>query len=320
VLVAVLAVAGVAAGVRALARSDSPDTRADVVTARVSSARVPSVPPPAAPDGPDGPTGATSATSPPTLGSSASTTPAPPLPAAVVRARAAVADMVSDHPAGSISLAVTDLTSGARYVAGARGGMRLASAAKLEILETLLLQAGGRLSDSASDCAVPMIEQSDNDAADACFAALGGTAAYRAAGGRLGLSGSTTYGQGYYWGLDTSSAADQVRLLRNLAVTPSPLSAAARRQGLALLRSVESGQRWGVPVVADAGSPVAVKDGWLGVDADGGRWAVNSDAIVRYHGHLLAMSVLTQHDSDEEDGIELVQQLAGLAATAVLGS
>jgi hypothetical protein len=120
-----------------------------------------------------------------------------------------------------------------------------------------------------------------------------------------------------YWGLTTTSADDQVALVRNLAGAGSPLSAVARSYALDLLRDVETDQTWGAPVAADPGSAVAVKNGWLDVDDDAGRWAVNSDALITVGGDLVAISVLTQHNEDEQAGITLVESLSQIAAKAL---
>jgi hypothetical protein len=68
---------------------------------------------------------------------------------------------------------------------------------------------------------------------------------------------------------------------------------------------------------ANPGTTVAVKNGWLDVDDDAGRWAVNSDALITVNGDLIAISVLTQHNDDEQSGITLVESLAKIAANAV---
>jgi hypothetical protein len=88
-----------------------------------------------------------------------------------------------------------------------------------------------------------------------------------------------------YWGLTTTGADDQLVLLSN-------------------------------PAAADPGTAVGVKHGWLGVDDDG-LWAVNSDALITVDGDLIANSVLTQHNSDEQSGVTLVESLAKIAADAV---
>jgi hypothetical protein len=119
-----------------------------------------------------------------------------------------------------------------------------------------------------------------------------------------------------YWCLTTTSAHDYVVLLRNLTGAEPPLSEAARSYALGLLRDVETDQTWGAPAAADPGTTVAVKNGWLGVD-DGGRWAVSSDGLITVDGDLIAISVLTQHNDDEQSGTTLVESLAKIAADAV---
>ena len=68
------------------------------------------------------------------------------------------------------------------------------------------------------------------------------------------------------------------------------------------MRNVESDQRWGVGVTADAGTDFANKNGWLGVDDDNGLWLVNSTGVVTINGQQVLMVVLTQHDSDFQSG------------------
>ena len=77
-----------------------------------------------------------------------------------------------------------------------------------------------------------------------------------------------------YWGLSTTTAADQVQLLRTLAYPNSVLTPASRAYELNLMEQVEPGQAWGVSAGVAAGSTVALKNGWLPLDAGG--WQVNS--------------------------------------------
>jgi beta-lactamase class A len=201
--------------------------------------------------------------------------------------------------------------------------MYTASVAKVQLLETLLLQhqqAGTSLSDEEEETAESMIEQSDNDAADSIFRDVGGRSAVVADEAKLGISRKTTVpGSGELWGLTKTNATDQLRLLKNLVTPTSPLSAASRRLALGLMRNVEADQRWGTPAAADAGTDYAVKNGWLSLtNEDDGRWAVNSLGVLTVHGHQLLIAVLTQHNESEADGIALVQSLARAAAAAAL--
>ena len=221
---------------------------------------------------------------------------------------------------GAISVAAINLSTGASFQWGATGGMDTGSIVKLYILETLLLQKqnSGGLSESEQATATTMIENSDNDAAETLFEDIGGRDALIAANSTLGLT-NTTPGPSDYWGLTQTSAADYVTLLSHLtATTGSPLTAASKAYVLGLMRNVESDQRWGVGVTADAGTDFANKNGWLGVDSDDGLWLVNSTGVVTIDGQTVLMAVLTQHNSDFDSGVDLVESLAKALAPLVV--
>jgi beta-lactamase class A len=244
-------------------------------------------------------------------------------PATETSQRKALARLVDSYSAGSVSVAALDTTTGTTVQAGAASGMYTASVAKVQLLETLLLehqQAGTSLSDEEEETAESMIEHSDNEAADSIFWDVGGRASVVAAEAKLGISSTTTVpGSGELWGLTRTSAADQLTLLTNLTSPTSPLDAASRSYALDLMRDVEADQRWGTPAAADSGTDFAVKNGWLSLtDEDGGRWAVNSLGVLTVKGHTMLIAVLTQHNESESDGIALVQSLAEAAAAAVL--
>jgi hypothetical protein len=252
-------------------------------------------------------------------GTGVASSPATVVSVAQAKARASVAAVIAAAPAGGVSVAVRDMTTGRQYGAGAVRGMVEASVAKVQILETMLLQYSGPLSGAVADSAEDMIEHSSNDAADDCFADLGGRDDFLAAEPKLGLSlMNTVPGPGYLWGLTTTSAAEQVTLLADLVDPASPLTAPARQYGLALMRQVEADQRWGVPEVADPRTVAANKNGWLAIDADDDRWAVNSNGIVSVHGHELLVSVLTQHNLDFATGTRRVSTLLPPLVASVL--
>ncbi|MDQ1741816.1 MAG: hypothetical protein QOE23_155 [Pseudonocardiales bacterium] len=219
----------------------------------------------------------------------------------------------------SYSVAALDLATGRSARAGAGGGMVLASLAKLDILETLLYQrqrSGQPLTDGQEDDVELMIEHSDNGAADRLFRLIGRDAGLRGYNGVLGLRRTAINTEGL-WGLSTTSADDQLMLLRALASTGSPLNATSRQSALALMADVEADQRWGVSAAADPDSDTSLKNGWLGVDDDQGRWAVNSGGIVRVGGHQVLMVVLSQHQPDFGTAVDRVQQAAVKLAAAL---
>jgi hypothetical protein len=243
-----------------------------------------------------------------------------PSPSPTATADATLTALVAGQPPGSVSVEALDPRTGRQFRFGATAGMWTASSIKLDFLEVLLLQhqqTGQGLTDDEAEDAAEMIENSDNGAADEIFNddddSYSGCDAANAA---LGAD-STALGTDDYWGLSTTSAADQVALLRDLVESDSPLDADSRSFALGLLRNVEADQAWGVSAAADPGTAVALKNGWLNIDDDDERYVVNSSGIVTVHGQQVLVSVLTQHDPDEDSGIQLVQRIAQVATAAV---
>ncbi|HEV2885682.1 MAG TPA: serine hydrolase [Jatrophihabitans sp.] len=236
-----------------------------------------------------------------------------PVRTPAITAERLAADLSRLFGAGnSYSVAALDLSTGRSSRAGAGGGMVLASLVKLDLLETLLYQhqrSGQPLTASQDGDVSAMIERSDNAAADRVFRLIGENAGLRYYHSVLGLHDTVLNAEGQ-WGLSTTSAGDQLILLRALTSAGSPLTATSRRYALALMSNLESDQRWGVSAAADPGSTTAAKNGWLGIDSDGERWAVNSAGVVRIGGHQVLMVVLSQHQQDFSTAVARVQRAA----------
>ena len=232
--------------------------------------------------------------------------------------RAQIRALVNGLPAESVAVAARNLSTGARFAFGSSGGQTTASVAKVDIAETLLLQHqddDDPLSSTEDDAATSMIEESDDDAATYLYEDVGAAAGVANANQTLGVP-CTAMGQNLYWGLTTTCARGQVQLLDQLENTGSPLDATSRSYITDLVENVAPSEEWGVPVIADAGSSFAVKDGWLNLQGDTD-WAINSMGILAYHGQTLLIAILTQNNTTENSGITLVQELAALAAQSV---
>jgi hypothetical protein len=218
---------------------------------------------------------------------------------------------------GHASVSVVDLTTGASLTYGAQGhGFVTASIAKLDILATLLLQAQDRhttLTASERSLATSMIEHSDNDAANSLYTTIGAHDGLDAANKRFGLR-STQGGTGNYWGLTTTTAADQAKLLRQVFTGSSLLDASSRGYVQGLLSQVEEDQRWGVSAAATGASEL--KNGWLPRSTTG-LWVINSTGRIDRDGHQLLVSVLSDGNRSESQGITLVESVARAAAEAL---
>jgi hypothetical protein len=219
-------------------------------------------------------------------------------------------------PSGiTVQVSIEDLGDGTQFSDDSHAGAIEASISKLDILEMLLLQAADShraLDGDTSELAASMIEQSDNDAGQTLWNSLGSVTVINALNRRLGLTSTVPDPDGYY-GLSTTSADDQTRLLRDL-INTGPLDAPSRAYALGLLRDVDDDEAWGATTAADPGTTSAVKNGWLAIDSQSDRWVVNSDAIVTAHGATVLISILTDGEADEQSGITLIQQIADDAA------
>jgi beta-lactamase class A len=224
----------------------------------------------------------------------------------------AVRGYLAAHP--GMTATVHDLSTGKVWTY--RPGVRqvMASIMKVDILETLLRQ-NGKLSGDRLDTATGMIENSSNDDAQDLWDDEGGPPAVSAYGEEAGLTGTHANTQGY-WGLSTTTASDQVRLLDHLALPNKLLTRAQREQAMDLMHQVEADQRWGVSAGLPAGTSIAVKNGWLPLD-NGSGWQVNSDGIVDGHGYRDDISVLSTGSPTEQAGIDEIQGLTRLLWAAM---
>ncbi|MFF7355396.1 MULTISPECIES: serine hydrolase [Streptomyces] len=222
-------------------------------------------------------------------------------------------------PSGArVSAAVLAVDSGESAAYG-DAAFDTASIVKVDILAALLLQAqdaGRRLTAAEQACATKMIENSDNASATTLWHAIGRAAGLDAANRRLGLT-ATQGGEGELWGLTQTTAADQLRLLRQVFTADSRLSAASRTSLQALMKSVEADQQWGVSAAAEGGS-WALKNGWLARSTTG-LWDVNSIGRVTVDGTDHLVAVLSEGTRSQARGIALVEEAAQAAVSAFTG-
>jgi hypothetical protein len=185
-----------------------------------------------------------------------------------------------------------------------------ASIVKVEIMATALLETqedGGGIPPSEGALMPPMIEQSDDDAASTLWNDVGGRSAVAQDDAALGLTSTTP---SYSWGLTTTTAVDQVDLVKAFAFPNAVLSTQSRSYGLSLMENVESGQNWGVTGGVPPGVTVALKNGWFPLSAND--WQVNSIGYISGDGRNYVLAVLTDDDPSEAYGISTIEELSGL--------
>jgi hypothetical protein len=161
--------------------------------------------------------------------------------------------------AGRTSFAVVD-SSGHLVGLNVREHFATASIVKVMMLVAYLqmLEAGHRgLSSADTSLLYPMIHESNNNAASAVLARVGGGALARVAR----ETGMSDYEPGRgWWAFTQTSAADQARLLFAL---PRLVPRRFYRYARYLMSSIEPSQSWGVPPVARPRWQVFFKTGWL---------------------------------------------------------
>jgi beta-lactamase class A len=213
--------------------------------------------------------------------------------------------------AGKIGAAVEDLRTDQTWVYHPGIRAQTASIVKADILETLLHQAeiaNRPLDDDVTDLVQGMIENSNNDDATDLWNLVGGSSAVAAYNREAGLTQTVPNPDGL-WGETTTSAADQIRLLRQLVVPHGLLNRASQDYQLGLMENVESDQSWGVSGGVPRGVNIALKNGWVPLTS-GTDWEVNSIGRVKGDGQKYLIAVLTVHDPSEAYGIQTIDGLS----------
>lgn len=220
--------------------------------------------------------------------------------------RAAVA-----HTTGEITAAVDDLRTGTTYVYDPADREQTASIMKVDILETLLREAmrsGTPLNEEQSELAAGMIENSNDQYAQELWDSEGGAASVAGYDANAGMKDTVPNDDGY-WGESTTSAIDQIALLRELVVPGGLLDAPSRDYELRLMKNVEPDQTWGVSGGVPNGVSVALKDGWVPLTSDS-NWQINSIGRIRGDGRWYLIAVLTAHDPSMGDGIDTIERIS----------
>ncbi len=225
--------------------------------------------------------------------------------------------------AGTVLAAVYDVGTGQTWRLGRSQPQDEASVVKLDVLEALLAERG-----SSTPAGLPagdqvlarqMIEDSDNDAATTLWYAVGGAAGIRSFNSSAGLARTSPSScvdcPGFPWpgwGLTTTTPADQIALLRTVVEPSTLLTAAERGYALSLMENVTPSQRWGVSGGVPAEATVALKNGWLPLNAADTDWQINSVGWISGRGRDYLMAVLTTGNPTEQYGIDTIDGLAAI--------
>jgi beta-lactamase class A len=219
---------------------------------------------------------------------------------------------------GEVTATVYDADTGRTWELNPGVTQDTASVVKVEIMGAALQEAqasGQAVPESEAQSMPSMIENSNNDSATALLSDVGGPsslATFDRAAGMTNTTPSTvvlipgTSLPG--WGLTTTTALDEVRLMSKFAYSNALLTDASRGYGLALMENVETDQRWGVSAGVPGGSAVALKDGWLPLQPS--NWQVNSVGWISGQGRNYVLAVLTTGSPSEIYGIATINEIS----------
>lgn len=116
------------------------------------------------------------------------------------------------------------------------------------------------------------------------------------------------------WGLTTTTALDQLKLLNALAYgQKSPLNQSDRHYVLKLMANVSPDQAWGISKGLADNATIQLKNGWLESDDDSS-WIVNSIGHIQTKDSNYTIAVLTNGNATEADGIDLIESLSSATA------
>ncbi|MBB5870871.1 beta-lactamase class A [Allocatelliglobosispora scoriae] len=217
--------------------------------------------------------------------------------------------LVSQH-GGNASIAVTDRISGVSISVRGRTAYQSASIIKVTIVAGLMLQrqgSGGTLSAEERELARLAITRSDNDTASRLFALLGGTDGLARAAKKFGMTHTTAVSS---WGMTTTTADDQVTLIKAISDPEGLLTRSHQNLLLGWMADVIAGQDFGVPDAAGKNAKaVYVKDGWFDRDDQGGLWQVNTIGRIVEREADWVIACLSDHNATQEAGVAVVSDL-----------
>jgi beta-lactamase class A len=217
---------------------------------------------------------------------------------------------------GEITAAVYDIETGQEYLLNPQDTEKTASTIKVDILATALHLAQLQhhpLPANEAAAAVPMITQSDNNAAEDLYDDIGGWNAIGPFDKSIGMTHTTPNDQGYF-GETYTSAADQIALLKQVMLPGGELSTSSRQYEYELMLHVISSQRWGITGGVPSNATVAIKNGWL---PESSGWHVNSIGRVHGDGRDYLIAVYTSFDSSWAYGIDTIERIAASAWQAM---
>ncbi len=211
---------------------------------------------------------------------------------------------------GDVTAAVFDVSTGKTYVYRPHVRQVTASMVKIDLVAALLVQAQNEhrsLSAAEQDAAKAMIEASDNKSAQKMFKEVGDRDGLAKFNATLGMS--ETLGS-WGWGLTATTPADQLELLKHIALPSAILSNESQLFERNLMEHVVDSERFGIPVGVPADATIGVKNGWYNEHDTG--WQINSAGYVHSGNTFYLACVMTSGSPTQTYGTETTSNFGRL--------
>jgi beta-lactamase class A len=232
--------------------------------------------------------------------------------------KAFVADLGRRFPGQRVTASIQDVRTGCSYHLHRDLRLTTASMVKAQVLGAVLLKAQDehrRLDARERHDIHPMIRWSYNDPyVPDLYDDVGGVAGMDRFDERMHADHTTNTLE---FGATVTTAADRTNIARRMLYGGGPLRAAYRAVAWHYMSTVTPTQRWGITAGMRQGWTVALKNGFYPIP--GHEWRAGSSGFLRApHSHSgYAMTVMTDDDRTQADGIRLVQQVVRRVADAL---
>lgn len=228
-----------------------------------------------------------------------------------------VAQLASAYPGKQLTAWVHDLRTGCDYSLNPGNRQRTASVFKVMVMAGTLLEAqneGRAVTEWEMGQLTPMITQSTNEPVRALWNHFDGSPWFSQQREIFGLGQTrVTADDGSAWGRTTTSARDQVNLLRQVLVGQwGPLQSDYRAVALGLMTSVVPSQTWGVSAGVPSGWTVALKNGFAGAVINSVGWIDEPGSSPGY-----VVAILTTGWPNHPAGIAAVERISEIVAGAM---
>ncbi len=165
-------------------------------------------------------------------------------------------------------------------------------------------EAGRALTSYDRSLARRMITTSDNDATTTLFNAVGGKSRLQRLASSRGMKDTRASSA---WGLTTTSAADQGRLIDDIVDGDAFSDPDDQAYVLDLMGKVVPEQAWGVGAIP-ASADVALKNGWISREPRA--WRINSVGHVTAANRDYTLTMLSYDSASMDDGVALLNRVS----------